>query len=343
MKVLVTGGAGFMGARICRMLLERGDRVVALQRGGSPELAGAGVEIVRGDLRDAPRLDAALGGCEAVIHVAGKAGAWGACADYFGINVTGTENVIDGCRRAGVPRLVYTSSPSVVHAGGDIEGGDEALPYARRYASPYPATKALAEQAVLAADGKSLATVALRPHLIWGPGDPQLLPRLLERTASGPLRLPGASKLIDTVYVDNAARAHVLALDALDRNPACRGRAYFITNGEPWPQGRFIGALLQAAGRPVEIREIPPWLAKTSGAVCEWLWKAANRKSEPPVTRWTAEQLCTAHWYDISAARRDLAYAPEITIEAGLDRVRAWFETHRDGARGGPPLSQRTP
>lgn len=322
MKVLVTGGAGFMGERICRMLKARGDQVAAFQRGDHPALARAGVDIVRGDLRDAARLNEAVSGCDAVIHVAGKAGTWGPYDEYFSVNVEGTENVIAACRQAGVRHLVYTSSPSVVHGGGDIEGGDESLPYPAEFSAPYPATKALAEQRVLAADDETLATVALRPHLIWGPGDPQLLPRLLQRAAAGPIRLPAGNKLIDSVFVDNAARAHVQALDALDTNPACRGRAYFISNGEPWPQGELMAALLEAAGKQADIRAIHPGLAKTVGALYETLWKATGRQTEPPITRWSAEQLCTAHWYDISAARRDLAYEPEVSMDEGLARLR---------------------
>ncbi len=299
--------------------------MVAFQRSGNADMAGAGLEIARGDVGDAERVQQAIEGCDAVIHVAGKAGAWGEYGAYHRVNVAGTENVIAGCRKAGVRRLVHTSSPSVVHAGGDIEGADESLPYPDHYAAPYPATKALAEQRVLAANDAELATVALRPHLIWGPGDRQLLPRLLQRAQAGPIRLPGAAKLIDTVFVDNAAHAHLLALDALDARPACRGKAYFITNGEPWPQARIIAALLDAAGVAAEIRDIPPWLAKAAGTLCELAWRALRKDGEPPITRWSAEQLSTAHWYDITAARRDLGYEPGVTLEEGLARLRAWF------------------
>lgn len=325
MKILVTGGGGFLGTRICRRLLARGDTVSALQRSRNAELESAGVRLVLGDLRDPDLLVAATRGCDAVIHVAGKAGAWGPYTDYFGINVEGTENVISACRAAGVSRLVYTSSPSVAHGGGDIEGGDESLPYPDHYTAPYPATKALAEQLVMAANSEALRTVSLRPHLIWGEGDNQLLPRLLERARQGPIRLPGADKLIDTVYVENAALAHVLALDALDSNPACHGRAYFISNGEPLPQREIMAGLLEAAGLTADIRDISPALAKAAGWLCETLWKLGRRSSEPPITRWSAEQLSTAHWYDISAARRDLGYVPEISIDEGLRRLRDYL------------------
>ncbi len=325
MRVLVTGGGGFLGQAICRQLQARGDEPIAFQRSAATALAGTGIEERRGDIRDAGQVRDAVRDCQAVIHTAGKAGAWGDPALYRAINVEGTHHVINACREQAVGRLVFTSSPSVAHGGGDIEGADESLPYPAHYAAPYPETKALAEQAVMAADGPGLRTVSLRPHLVWGPGDNHLLPRLIERARNGPLRLPGADKLIDTVYIDNAARAHLLALDALDANPGCHGKAYFISNGEPWPQARIMTALLRAAGVEVTIRTIPPRLAAAAGRLTEWWWKRQRRQGEPPVTRWAAEQLSTAHWYDIGAARRDLGYTPEITIEQGLERLAAAF------------------
>lgn len=321
MRVLVTGGGGFLGQAICRQLAARGDAPVAFQRGAGEALAGTDIEIRRGDIREAADVQAALAGCDAVVHTAGKAGPWGDPAEYRAINVAGTEHVIAACRAHGVRRLVFTSSPSVVHGGGDIEGGDESLPYPEHFAAAYPETKAAAEQRVMAADGSDLHTVSLRPHLVWGPGDNHLLPRLMERARKGPLKLPGADKLIDTVYIDNAARAHLLALDALDANPACRGQTYFISNDDPWPQARIIGALLEAVGVPAKIRPISPRMAAVAGSLAEWWWKRQGLAGEPPVTRWSAEQLSTAHWYDISAARRDLGYRPEVSIEEGLERL----------------------
>jgi nucleoside-diphosphate-sugar epimerase len=321
MRVLVTGGGGFLGSWICRQLRARGDDVVAFQRSVAPALEQAGIHVVRGDLADVSLLAAAMTGCDAVVHCAAMAGAWGDPARFHAVNVVGTRHVIQSCRVAGVKRLVYTSSPSVVHAGGDIEGGDESLPYPAYFKAQYPATKAAAEQMVLAANNGHLATVALRPHLVWGPGDNHLLPRLIQRAEKGVLRLPGAGKLIDTVYVENAAQAHVLAIDALQANPACRDKAYFISNGEPWPQGRIITELLQHSGHTVDIRSMSPLVAKAAGGLCEWIWTLTGRKDEPPVTRWSAEQLSTAHWYDISAAQRDLGYVPQVSIEQGLARL----------------------
>lgn len=318
MKILVTGGGGFLGSAICRQLLARGESVIAYQRSPAPELESLGAICRQGDLADRARLLQATEGCDAVIHTAGKAGVWGPYEDYFQANVAGTENIITSCRENRVPVLVHTSSPSVVHGGGDIEGADESLPYPEHFSSPYPASKALGEQLVMAANGPHLRTACLRPHLIWGPGDPHLLPRLIARAANGKLPLPGGDKLVDTIYVENAAAAHLLALDRLNGDGGCAGKTYFISNGEPLPQKQIMLGLLNAAGMEVEIRPVPPILAKAAGAFFETSWKLFRIRTEPPLTRWAAEHLSTAHWYDISAARRDLGYHPAISIEQGL-------------------------
>ncbi len=320
MKILVTGGSGFLGSAICAQLRSRGDEVIAYQRGNSKHLEQLGVSVVRGSITDAHQLKNAMCGLDAVIHTAAKAGIWGPYDEYYQPNVVGTENVIAACRNNGVNKLVFTSSPSVVHGGGDIEGGDESLPYPDHFNSPYPATKALAEQLVMAASGPDLRTVSLRPHLIWGPGDNHLLPSLVERAKSGKLRLPGPDKLIDTVYIDNAAKAHLLALDKLVTDPdTVAGKAYFISNDEPLPQREIIGGLLKAAGLDVDIQSISPHIAIAAGTVLENVWKLFKLKSEPPVTRWSAEHLSTAHWYDISAAKQDLGYEVEVSVSEGLE------------------------
>ncbi len=323
MKILVTGGGGFLGSAICRQLLSRGEEVLAFQRSPSPALVAAGAQVISGDVLDAKALHPALQGCDAVIHTAGKAGIWGDYEQYHDINVKGTEAALDGCLSQGIRFFVHTSSPSVVHGGGDIEGGDESLPYPAKFTSAYPATKAIAEQRVLAANGDQIRTVALRPHLIWGPGDPHLLPRLIEKAQGGRLLLPGADKLIDTVYIDNAAQAHVLALDRLMQGGGCAGKKYFISNDDPRPQREIIGLLLHAVGYPVPIKPVSPRLALAGGQVCEWAWKGLRLSGEPPLTCWSAEQLSTAHWYDLSAAREDLGYRADISIETGLQRLRA--------------------
>lgn len=327
MKILVTGGGGFLGAEICRQLLARGDQVVAFQRSANPALAALGVEIQQGSISDANQVEQLTEGVDAVIHTAAKAGIWGSYDSYFQPNVVGTENIIAACRKHGIKYLVFTSSPSVVHAGGDIEGADESLPYPDKFAAPYPATKALAEQMVMSANGTDLQTVSLRPHFIWGPGDNHLLPGLVERAKKGSIRLPGPEKLIDTVYVENAAKAHLKALDTLLTNPqAVGGKTYFISNDEPLPQRQIISGFLSSAGYNVEIKSISPAVAKTLGSIFEFVWKLLRLKSEPPITHFAAEQLSTAHWYDISAAKADFGYTVDVSIEEGLQRLKEGFE-----------------
>ena len=322
MKVLVTGGGGFLGFAVARQLRDRGDEVRSLARGSYPVLAEHGIEEVRGDLVDARAVSDAVSGCDAVIHTAAKAGDWGPPADFHSANVDGTAHVLAACREHGIGRLVYTSTPSVIHGGGDVEGIDESAPYPEHFEAAYPETKAIAERMVLEANGPDLATVALRPHLIWGPGDHHLVPRIIARARAGRLRRIGDEpKLIDVVYIDNAAEAHLLALDRLAPDAPCAGKAYFISQGEPIPNWEMIDRILEAGGvGPVE-KSISPGLAVLAGGVLELAYSILPLGDEPPMTRFLARQLSTAHWYDISAARRDLGYEPRISIEEGLRRL----------------------
>jgi 2-alkyl-3-oxoalkanoate reductase len=329
MKVLVTGGGGFLGGVIVRMLRERGDEVRSFSRGEYPALAALGVEQVRGRLEDQDAVVAAAKGCDLVFHVAAKAGIWGSYYEFHQANVVGTENVLAACRSNGIGRLVYTSSPSVVFDGSDVEGGNESLPYPSRYEAHYPATKALAEQLVLAADSAELAVTSLRPHLIWGPGDNHLVPRIVAKGRAGKLRRIGTRpNLVDTVYVDNAARAHLQAADALYPGSSVAGRSYFISNGEPRSLWEMVNCILAAADLPPVTRSIPPKVAFAVGCICEGIWGAFRLQGEPPMTRFVAHELATAHWFDISAARRDFGYHPDISIDEGLLRLQSWLQHH---------------
>jgi nucleoside-diphosphate-sugar epimerase len=321
-KALVTGGGGFLGSAIVRRLRARGDAVRILTRGVYPELEALGVEAVRGDLADSEAVSRAVEGCGVVYHVAAKAGIWGPFADYHRSNVVGTRNVIAACRRAGADRLVFTSSPSVVFDGRDMEGVDESVPYPRHYDAAYPATKAEAERLVLAAGDATLATVALRPHLIWGPGDTNLVPRILARARAGRLRRIGRRpNLVDSIYIDDAAEAHLRAADRLAPGAPTAGRVYFLSQGEPWPIWDLVNRILRAAGLPPVSRTIPRPLAVLAGVACEVTACVLGLESEPPMTLFLARELSSAHWFNIDAARRDLGYEPSVTIEEGMRRL----------------------
>jgi len=328
MKVLVTGGGGFLGQALCRGLVERGVEVTSFNRGHYPELDALGVRQVRGDLVDGDAVMAASRGVDAIFHNAAKAGAWGDYESYHRANVMGTQNVLEACRAHGIGRLVYTSTPSVTHRKTHpVEGGTaETVPYGSGFKAPYATTKTIAEKAVLAANGPDLATVALRPRLIWGPGDNQLLPRLVERARAGRLRLVGdGENRIDTTYIDNAAQAHFDAFAHLAPGAACAGKAYFISNGEPKPVREILNALLAAAGAPPVTKTVPFPVAYAIGAVGEAVWPLLRLPGEPPLTRFLAEQLSTTHWYDMAPATRDFGYVPRVSIREGLERLqRAW-------------------
>lgn len=329
MKVLVTGGAGFLGQALCRALRAEGHEVASFQRSHSPALEAMGVRQVRGDLADAAAVHAAFAGQEAIFHNAAKAGAWGRVESYFAANVTGTRHVLAAMRAHGIPTLVYTSTPSVTHSGRTpVEGGDESTPCGTRFKAPYPATKLIAEQEVLAANGPVLATVALRPRLIWGPGDTQLLPRLAERAKAGRLRFVGGGhNRMDTTYIGNAADAHIAAFKALRPGAACAGKAYFISNGEPREVRRIVNDMLQAAGIAPVQGSVPYGVAYAAGAVLEAAWTMLRLQGEPPMTRFLAEQLSTPHWYDISAAARDFGYVPRVSMDEGLRRLAEWWRS----------------
>jgi nucleoside-diphosphate-sugar epimerase len=322
MKVLVTGGGGFLGQAVCRQLAARGHAVRSLNRSHHPELDAIGVEQRRADIASLDAVVEASAGVAAIIHCAGRVGTWGRIEDYYETNVRGTDNVLAACELNEIDRLVLTSSPSVVHDGRDLDGVDESVPYATHFSSPYAQTKALAEQHVLAANGAQLATVALRPHFIWGPGDPNLVPRVLRRARRGQLRLIGdGSKKIDATYVDNAAEAHVLALEKLAIGSPIAGKTYFIGQDEPLTHEALINAWLKADGFPPESRRISLGLARFLAGTFEAVYGALRIASEPPLTRFMVEQLSTSHWFNLGAARRDLGWAPRVTMAEGLARL----------------------
>ncbi len=323
MLALVTGGGGFLGRYIVEQLLERGTQVRILGRGYYPDLAQMGVETQRGDIRNLQAVRHACRSVDTVFHTAAMAGIWGPWAQYYETNTLGTRNVLQACLELDVAKLIYTSSPSVTFEGRDQTGIDESVPYASRWLAHYPHSKALAEQAVLASHGKrGLATCALRPHLIWGPRDTHLVPRLLQRAKQGRLRQVGdGTNLVDHVYVQNAAEAHLQAADALSTSRRPGGQAYFISQGQPVNCWQWINELLQAHGQASVARSISYPRAYRMGAACEFIYRALRIRSEPPMTRFLAAQLAKSHYFDISAAGRDFGYRPSITMEEGLARL----------------------
>lgn len=323
MRALVTGGGGFLGRYIVEQLRARGDNVRVLARGEYPELAAMGCDVVRGAIQDVGTVMRACADCDVVFHVAAVAGIWGPARRYFPVNTVATAHVIAACQMLGVKKLVYTSSPSVVYDGKDHRGADESLPYPDRYLCHYPHSKALAEQAVLAANGvQGVATCSLRPHLIWGPRDNHLIPRLVARAKAGRLRRvgPGTNR-ISMVYVENAAAAHLLAADQLKLGGPVGGQAYFINEPEPVEMWPWVDELLGRAGLPPVKRSISLRAAYGLGAILEGVYGTLGISSEPPMTRFLALQLGTDHWYAIDKARRDFGYTPLVSMAEAMRRV----------------------
>lgn len=341
--VFITGASGFIGGRLACRLLAAGRPVRALSRRPLPELEKLGARVVLGDLDDLMALRRGCEGAATVFHVAGRVGVWGPAEDFFHVNVQGTSNVLVACRAARVGRLVYTSSPSVVYNGGDLAGVDESAPLCTAAPCAYPTSKAAAERLVHEAHSPELATVSLRPHLVWGPGDRNVVPRVLALARRGRLKVIGHGRnRVDVTHITNVVDAHLLAEQALaschlirdntkmgttdlchvlsDKKPGAGdpgGRAYFITNGEPVVLWDWINALLRGLSVPEIRRRVPLGVAYAAGGGLEALWRVLPLKGEPPMTRFVAKEMATDHWFDISAARRDLGYVPRMTMAAG--------------------------
>ncbi|MGY1624388.1 NAD-dependent epimerase/dehydratase family protein [Geodermatophilus sp. SYSU D00965] len=319
MRVLVTGASGMLGRATARGLLERGDEVTVLQRRPS----GLPCAEVLGDVADPAVVARATRGQDAVLHLAAKVDVTGPWAEYVAANIEGTRTVLGACRAAGVGRLVHVSSPSVAHAGTPLTGVGAGPADPARARGRYARSKAVAESDALAADSPSLAVLAVRPHLVWGPGDTQLVARIVQRARAGRLPVIGSgAALIDTTYVDNAAAALVAAVDACG---PVHGEALVVSNGEPRPVAEVLGRLCGAAGVPGPRGRVPFGAAWLAGAAVEGVWAATRRRAVPPLTRFLAEQLATAHWFDQRRTRAALGWRPEVTLEEGFARLRDWY------------------
>lgn len=325
-KVLVTGGGGFLGRAIVRRLIDRGDDVRSLARNFYPELEEMGVDQVQGDISNSETVARACEDRTIVYHVAAKPPPWGKYEDYHQTNVLGTQNIIDSCLNQNQSRLIYTSSPSVVHNGQDIEGADESMPYPKKFSTHYAKTKAIAEQLVVKASLNKLKTIILRPHKIWGPGDNQIHTRLVAR-AKKLKQIGDGENLIDVTYIDDAADAHVLAADKLKECPDLSGNIYFISQGEPVLAWYMVNEFLKAAGYSPVKKSVPFRVAWVTGALLELIYKILHLSKEPYITRFLAETVSQSNWFNISAAKKDLGYNPKVTTAEGLKRLEDWLKS----------------
>lgn len=330
MRCLVTGGGGFLGRYVVEQLVARGDEVRSLSRMRYRCLDQLGVHHIQGDIRNIDAVRSACEGVETVFHSAAVAGIWGPWQKYYSINTEGSRNVLVACQVTGVGRLVYSSSPSVTFDGTDQRGIDEsAASYPKQWLCHYPHTKAIAEREILEANRESLRTCALRPHLIWGPRDEHLIPRLLDRARQGKLRIVGdGTNLVDMIYVENAATAHLQAADAMaDPKSVVGGRAYFLSQGEPVNCWQWINEIVQLAGLDPVSKRIPFKVAWHLGHAMETAYSLLRKSEEPRMTRFLAAQLATSHYFDISAARRDFGFTPRISTSEGMQRLANWCGT----------------
>lgn len=327
-KILVTGGGGFLGFAIVKILMDKGCDVTSFSRSRYDSLDNLGVAQIQGNLADPDDVDRAVRGMDAVFHVAAKPGVWGRYDDYYTTNTLGTQNVVDACVRHHIHHLIHTSSPSVVFTAGDMEGVDESVPYTETFHTHYIKTKKMAEDIVLdAVRNRGLTAVILRPHLIWGPRDNHLVPRVIQRRKKL-FKVGKRNNLVDTIYIDNAAHAHVLAHEKLSESDALSGRVYFISQDDPIPMWDMINGILAAGGFHPITRSLPHRVVWSIGAVLEGIYTLFRLPGEPKMTRFVADELGTSHFFDISAAKRDLGYQPLVSTDEGLARLSAWLKDH---------------
>lgn len=323
MTVLVTGARGFLGGAVVRALQARGYAVRTFQRGAS---GLDGVDERHGSVADRSAVAAAAEGVDAVVHLAAKVSFHGRPSEFEDVNIAGSEHVVAAARTAGASRFVFVSTPSVAHAGDSLVGVGAGPADPGRARGEYARTKAVAELAALEQDSAAMPIVAVRPHIVWGPGDTQLVARVVERAKAGRLPLLGhGAALIDTTYVDNAAEAIVAALG---RAPDVHGEAFVVSNGEPRPVGDLLADICAAAGAPAPRLRVPAALARMAGGAVETVWRIRPGIDEPPMTRFLAEQLSTAHWFDQRRTREALGWTPQVSLDEGIARLAAYYRHH---------------
>jgi len=326
MKILVTGGGGFIVSALVRELVRQGYKVSTFSRNLYPWHKELGVRIFQGDLTNPEDIESACKGIDVVFHVAAKAGAWGPYSDFENVNASGTRNVISSCKINKVRKLIFTSSASVIFSGTDLINADESAGYPQKPLSAYTATKAIAEQLVLEANSEDLKTIALRPHVVWGPGDNKIISGILNRARSGKLGRIGKTEFLsDTTYIENYVDAMLLSMKVMDQNPDICGKPYFITNGEPVRIWEFINSILISAGLSPVKKVIPKPLAKILAILFENIYLILGRDSEPPLTSFIVRELCSHHWFNITEAKEKLGYSPRFSHEEGMKLLKLYI------------------
>jgi len=327
-RVLITGGGGFVGKALIRLLQKEKIECAVVGRNVYPEFKALKIKCYQGDICDKDFILSTLKDFDVVFHVAALAGIWGKKEHFYNINVVGTENIIEASIKNNIPALVYTSTPSVVFSGDDILEGDEKLPYSTRFLCEYARTKAIAEEAALSADQAVLKTCAIRPHLIWGPGDPHLIPRLIERGKKKSLKIVGEGEnVVDITYIENVAMAHFLAAKNLLTTGSSCGKAYFIGQERPVKLWQWINELFRALNIPPVEKKISLSAAYTAGRILETVHKLIIPNTEPVMTRFLAEQLAKSHYFSHESAHVDFGYSPQVSIEEGMDKLLHWLKT----------------
>lgn len=324
MNVLVTGAGGFLGHKVAEMLIAKGHHVYNFSRSKYSSLEKLGVHCLQGDLKNYAEVELALRGKNIVFHIAAKVGMWGKYSEFYEANILGTENIIKGCHANQVAKLIFTSSPSVVFGNDDLENVDESIAYPKKYYSDYAKTKAIAEKRVLAANGQyGLSTCALRPHLIFGPGDPNLIPTLVASARKKKLKIVGnGDNLVDVIYIDNAAKAHIQAMEHLSPNSSVAGKAYFIAQEKPVNLWEFINKILKIYRQDPIVKKINFKNAFYIGRAMESLYRGLHKYDRaPPMTAFMALQLAKSHYFNHANAKADFNYRPSISIDQGLERL----------------------
>ncbi len=326
MKILVTGGGGFIGSALVRELVREGYKVSTFSRNLYPWHKELGIRLFQGDLTNPEDIEPACRGIDVVFHVAAKAAAWGPYSDFENVNASGTRNVISSCKINKVRKLIFTSSASVIFSGTDLKNADESVAYPQKPLSAYTATKAIAEQLILEANSEDLKTIALRPHVVWGPGDNRIISGILNRARSGKLRRIGKEEfLTDTTYIENYVDAMLLSMKVMDKNPDICGKPYFITNGEPVKIWEFINSILVSAGLSPVKKVVPKPLAKILAILLEKIYLLLAPDAEPPLTNFIVSELCSHHWFNITGAKEKLGYSPRFSHEEGMKLLKLYM------------------